>query len=218
MSSIAFSQALRERTQGSHSSSEGADFIVDLCKGAGSKEDYAALVAQHYFIYEALESVASQLADDPIAGDFIDDRLTRLPSIEADLSYLLGPSWREQITPLPTTQRYVQRIRAAAASGGFFVAHHYTRYLGDLSGGLIIGKLMCREYGFEGEGVSFYRFDQIDNPKAFKESYRQALDSADWTDEEQELIIDEVLLAYQLNTDLFRDLSDAKSRGLVLSV
>ena len=213
MTVIPFSQALRERTRGGHSASEGANFMDDLMKGKGTRDDYIALVAQHYFIYEALEAAAAVMVDDAVASQFISPQLTRLPALEADLLFLLGPDWRAAIAPLPTTERYVARIHEIAAEGwsGGFVAHHYTRYLGDLSGGQIIRTLMQRQFGFETNGVGFYLFDQIAKPKEFKETYREQLDAVDWTPEEQERVIDEVLLAYSFNTDLFTDLAAAKA-------
>ena len=213
MSVIPFSQALRERTRGGHSASEGANFMDDLMKGNGTRDDYIALVAQHYFIYEALEAAAQTMLDDEVASAFISPQLTRLPALEADLLFLLGDDWRSSIAPLPTTQRYVARIHEVAAEGwsGGFVAHHYTRYLGDLSGGQIIRTLMQRQFGFDTNGVGFYLFDQIAKPKEFKETYRDQLDAVAWTPEEQERVIDEVLLAYTFNTDLFTDLAAAKA-------
>ena len=68
MSVIPFSQALRERTWSGHSDSEGAGFMTDLMKGEGTREDYIALVAQHYFIYEAIEAAAEQFAADATAA------------------------------------------------------------------------------------------------------------------------------------------------------
>ena len=213
MSVIPFSQALRERTRGGHSASEGANFMDDLMKGKGSRDDYIALVAQHFFIYEALEAAAATMTDDAVAAAFISPQLTRLPALEADLAFLLGPDWRASIAPLPTTERYVARINEIAAEGwsGGFVAHHYTRYLGDLSGGQIIRTLMQRQFGFETNGVGFYLFDQIAKPKEFKDTYREQLDAVDWSAEERERAIDEVLLAYTFNTDLFSDLARAKA-------
>jgi heme oxygenase len=208
---IPFSQALRERTWTSHASSEGADFMSDLMSGKGTRDDYIALVAQHYFIYEALEQAAARMADDEVAARFITPGLTRLPAIEADLAFLLGDDWRAQIEPLPTTRRYVDRIHAVSDWPGGFIAHHYTRYLGDLSGGQVIRTLMQRQFGFETNGVGFYLFDQIANPKAFKETYRVQLDSVDWSIEERERVIDEVLTAYRFNTELFVDLATAKA-------
>ena len=215
MSVIPFSQALRERTRGGHSQSEGANFMDDLMKGNGSREDYIALVAQHYFIYEAIEAAAEKLAGNAEAAAFITSKLTRLPAIEEDLRFLIGEDWREQIVPLPTTARYVARINEVAATwNGGFIAHHYTRYLGDLSGGQIIRTLMQRQFGFETNGVGFYLFGDIAKPKEFKETYRAQLDATGWDDAERDRVIDEVLVAYRFNTELFVDLANAKASAV----
>lgn len=208
-----FSTALRERSRAAHSGSEHAGFMADLMRGKGTREDYVALVAQHWFIYDALEAAASAFAADAVAAPFITSKLTRLPALEADLAYLIGPDWRSRITPVPTTERYVERIREIQATGwaGGFVAHHYTRYLGDLSGGQFIGKLMSRQFELGTNGIGFYVFDEIADPAAFKDVYREQLDAAPWDPAESERVIDEVLYAYQLNTDLFVDLADAKA-------
>jgi heme oxygenase len=213
LSVIPFSQALRERTRSGHGASEGADFMSDLMTGKGTRDDYVALVAQHYFIYAALEAAAARFAGDPVASRFITPQLTRLPAIEADLEFLIGTDWRDAITPLPTTKAYVARIEQVAADGwaGGFVAHHYTLYLGDLSGGQAIRTLMQRQFGFETNGVGFYFFDQIAKPREFKDTYREQLDAAGWDAEESERVIDEVMRAYGFNTDLFVDLARAKA-------
>jgi len=122
-----------------------------------------------------------------------------------------GADWREKIAPLPATQRYVDRIEEVGATwAGGFVAHHYTRYLGDLSGGIFIGRVMQRRFGFETNGVGFYLFDDIADPNAFKDVYREQLDAAPWDAAERERVIDEVLLAYRFNTELFEDLDRAR--------
>ena len=209
---IPFSQALRERTRSGHSQSEGATFMTDLMEGRGSRDDYVALVAQHYFIYEALEAAAEAQKDDAVSAAFITPQLIRLPALEDDLQFLLGDGWRGQISPLPTTSRYVERINEVAATwSGGFIAHHYTRYLGDLSGGQIIRTLMQRQFGFETNGVGFYLFDQIAKPKEFKETYRDQLDAVAWDAAERERVIDEVMIAYRFNTELFVDLAHAKA-------
>lgn len=207
-----FSTTLRERSHSAHSGSEHAGFMADLMRGEGTRDDYVALVAQHWFIYEALEAAAESMKNDPVASLFISDKLTRLPALESDLEFLLGADWRERIVPLPTTERYVARINeVGTAWPGGFVAHHYTRYLGDLSGGQFIGKIMARQFGFETNGIGFYVFNDIADPRAFKDVYREQLDAAPWDAEEQERVIDEVLAAYQLNTDLFVDLAADKA-------
>lgn len=209
---LPFSAALRERSSSAHSSSEHSGFMSDLLDGSGTRDDYIALVTQHWFIYEALESATERMRTDPVASVFISDKLTRLPALEADLAFLVGPDWRDRIAPLPTTQAYVSRIRRVAATWpGGFVAHHYTRYLGDLSGGMFIGRLMQRRFGFDTNGIGFYLFHDIADPKAFKCVYREQLDAAPWDDAEKERVIDEVLVAYRFNTELFEDLARAKA-------
>ena len=209
---ISFSAALRERSRAAHSTSEHAGFMTDLMNGTGTRDDYIALVVQHWFIYAALEEATERMRVDPVASVFLSNKLTRLPALEADLDFLLGADWRGTVTPLPTTERYVARIRRVAATWpGGFIAHHYTRYLGDLSGGQFIGRLMQRRFGFDTNGIGFYLFGDIADPEAFKNVYREQLDAAPWDEAEKGRVIDEVLVAYRFNTELFADLAQAKS-------
>lgn len=213
---VPFSTLLRQRSSGAHSASEGEGFMSGLLKGEGTRDDYISLVAQHYFIYRALEAAADRMSSDPVAAPFISERLTRLPALEADLEFLIGPDWADSIRPLPTTERYVARIEEVGATWpGGFIAHHYTRYLGDLSGGIFIGRVMQRRFGFETNGVGFYVFDDIADPRAFKDVYREQLDAVPWDDEVRERVVDEVLRAYQFNTDLFQDLERARTEASV---
>lgn len=206
---VLFSEMLRERTRAIHSQTEGSTFIAELIEGRRSKEDYTALLGQLSFVYRALESVAVQLEDDPVASAFVTSKLTRLPAIEADLDYLAGPGWQRELAPLPATRRYVQRIHETAAWPGGFVAHHYTRYLGDLSGGQVIRTVLQRQHGFDSNGVGFYIFSEIAKPKLFRDTYREQLDAAPWDEAEKERVIAEATRAFELNGALFDDLAEA---------
>lgn len=209
---IPFSQALRERTRAVHEESEGSGFIQDLMSGRGSREDYTAMLAQHYFIYGALEEAAEWVSADPIVASFLSPALTRLPAIEADLEFLLGDGWLDRISPLPATFRYTARIREVGRDWpAGYVAHHYTRYLGDLSGGQVIRTLLQRQYGFETNGVGFYLFADIAKPKLFKDTYRARLDAVAWPEDERERVIAETGRAFRFNTELFDDLAAAKA-------
>lgn len=211
MAARSFSHSLRSRTWAEHGDSEGAGFMRDLMTGAGTRSDYVALVAQHYFVYDALERDIDRVAADPVAGAFLTDRLTRMSALIADLEFLIGGDWKRQIAPLPTTVEYAARIREVASGWpGGYLAHHYTRYLGDLSGGQAIRRRMRKLFGFDTDGVRFYVFDDISDPSAFKDEYRARLDAAPWDEQEQERVIDEVIRAYRFNTDLFHDLESAK--------
>ncbi|GAB3399094.1 biliverdin-producing heme oxygenase [Schumannella luteola] len=205
---ILFSDAIRDRTRAVHRETEGSAFIAELVEGKRTRDDYVALVGQQYFVYQALEHVAEGLRGDPVAASFVDSKLTRLPAIEADLDFL-APGWRETLVPLAATQRYVLRIHEMAQWAGGFVAHHYTRYLGDLSGGQAIRTLLQRQFGFDTNGVGFYIFTEIAKPKLFKDTYRAQLDAAPWDEAEKDRVIAEVERAFRHNAEMFVDLERA---------
>src|SRR5690606_36152967 len=98
-----------------------------------------------------------------------------------DLEHLVGANWRDEISALPATERYVAQIEGLDPEwGGGFIAHHYTRYLGDLSGGQHIYKVMQRRFGLGDDGIAFYLFAEIADPAEFKNEYRAALDGFSW--------------------------------------
>jgi heme oxygenase (biliverdin-producing, ferredoxin) len=203
-----FSQQLREATDGAHQDAERSTFVDDLVGERLPLADYARFVAQLHAVYTTLESEASAAAADPVVAPFLSPELLRVPSLTADLEYLVGPDWSSQIETLPATDAYCERIRASATWNGGIVAHHYVRYLGDLSGGQFLGRVVARVYDLpDGLGTSLYRFDDIASPKAFKEAYRAHLDDAPWTMDERARIVDEANAAFSCNTAIFTALT-----------
>ena len=71
---------------------------------------------------------------------------------------------------MPATAAYADRIREIAAEGWLpgIIAHHYTRYLGDLSGGQMIAKRVKKQFGFERAGIAFYDFTELGDLGEFK--------------------------------------------------
>ncbi|MBB3675128.1 heme oxygenase (biliverdin-producing) [Modestobacter versicolor] len=209
-----FAARLRTATQADHTAAEGSAFVDDLLSGRLPRTAYAALLAQTHLVYDVLEQAVAAQARVPEVQPFLHPGLVRLPSLAADLEHLLGPAWREALVPLPATQRYVDRLREVAFdSPARLVAHHYLRYLGDLSGGQVIRRLVGRAYGLELDGVRFHVFDALGKAKPFKDAYRAALDAAPWTPEEQDQLIAEVAVGYRLNAELFRDLGARHAVG-----
>ncbi|GAB2557767.1 biliverdin-producing heme oxygenase [Leucobacter ruminantium] len=212
-----FSRVLREGSWSDHSDSEGATFMEDIMRGRGSLADYVDLVAQHYFMYEALEEAAAKVADDPAFTGFHSEALVRLPALEADLAHLIGPDWRERISAVPATEAYAARMREVGDEGWVagVVAHHYTRYLGDLSGGQFIAKRVARQHELQHEGIAFYDFSELGSLTEFKDGYRAELDrlGASLSAEEQARMLDEVRAAYAFNTAVFVDLGRAKANA-----
>jgi heme oxygenase (biliverdin-producing, ferredoxin) len=203
-----FAERIRTETQQAHSDTESSAFVAELLAGNLTPDGHAALIAQSWFIYDSLERIGRTYRGDPIVGPFLMDELLRTPALEADLDYLLRDDRRATITPLPATAVYVERLeQVAATSPEAFLAHHYLRYLGDLSGGQIIRRKLARAYGYDRDGLRFYIFDEIPKPKPFKDAYRAKLDAAPLDAEQQQTTIDEANLVFRLNGALFADLA-----------
>ncbi|MGI5151587.1 heme oxygenase (biliverdin-producing) [Plantactinospora sp. CA-294935] len=203
---VGLAMKLRELTRADHAAAQSTGYFDALLAGRLDPAGYAALAEQLYFVYEALEEAAERMRDDPLAGPFVSDELHRLPSLAADLAHLLGPDWKDRISPNGTTTEYRERLREVAFTWpAGFVAHHYTRYLGDLSGGQIMRRVLRRAYGLGEAGTSFYAFPDLE-PRAFKQHYRQLLDEAPWDAVEQNRFLDEVSRAYRLNTAMVDEL------------
>ncbi|GAA0535172.1 biliverdin-producing heme oxygenase [Paractinoplanes ferrugineus] len=200
------SARLRRDTWIAHGAAHSSRFLDALATGLLPWEAYADLAAQHWFLYESLELAARTMIDDPVARTFVFPELDRLPALEADLRFLYGPRWSSRIAALPATTTYCTRVRYAANSHPIgFVAHHYTRYLGDLSGGRQLGRAIARAYGFAGDGLRFFVFADLD-PEAFETYYRQLLDTVPWSPDEQDEFITEVLEACRLTIAMHDDL------------
>jgi heme oxygenase len=208
---VAFSETIKDASWNAHEHAEHSRFLQDLLAGRLDRSRYADLVAQHYFAYRVLEEASVVMATDPIGERFALPELHRLPALEADLADLLGAEWADAITPNAATVAYCDRLRDVCFDWpGGFVGHHYVRYMGDLSGGQVIRRIVERTYDLpDHEGTRFYVFDEIGDLKAFKERYRELLDTTAWSAAEQDRIVEEILLAYRLNTDVIDALGAA---------
>ncbi|MFF5205980.1 heme oxygenase (biliverdin-producing) [Streptosporangium sp. NPDC000396] len=207
MSESPFSEVLRNATWGEHATAEDDSYLKALMAGRLSPEAYGEMVAQHYFAYLALDGAAKTLADDPIAGPFVFPELYREEALVRDLETIYGADWRSRIEPSKPTRTLVARIEQAATWPGGYIAHHYTRYMGDLSGGQFIRMELQKIYGYQpGGGVDFYLFDKVGSLPRFKQEYRARLDALPLDEAGKQRVIRETKLAYMLNTEVLADL------------
>ncbi|MFJ8331011.1 heme oxygenase (biliverdin-producing) [Streptomyces sp. NPDC094437] len=206
-----FSTVIRTASHQQHMEAETSTFMSDLLGGRLGVDAYARYTEQLWFVYEALEAGAERLASDPVAGPFIRPELFRRGALERDLAHLRGAGWQDAVSALPATRAYAERVRECAERWpAGYIAHHYTRYLGDLSGGQIIRDKAEKTWGFakKGDGVRFYVFEGIDNPAAFKRGYRELLDGVLADDLEKQRIVAECKRAFSLNTGVFAALGE----------
>ncbi|HEY5835893.1 heme oxygenase (biliverdin-producing) [Streptomyces sp.] len=206
-----FSTVIRAASQAQHTEAENSAFMGDLLSGRLGVEAYGRYTEQLWFVYRALEEGADALAGDPVAGPFLRPELTRVAALERDLRHLRGEHWRDRAAALPATARYAARVTEVAHRWpAGYVAHHYTRYLGDLSGGQVIRGIAEKTWGFprKGDGVRFYVFEDIENPAAFKREYRELLDALAVDELEKQRVVEECRRAFALNTGVFGALGE----------
>ena len=162
-----FALQLKTETKKSHTAAENTKFIGSFLRGVVSEESYKQLVANFYFIYRAMEEEVDKLSEHPIVGKVHSKLLNRTEPLSRDLRYYYGPNWRALIAPSEACQRYVNRIREVAEDDPeLLVGHHYTRYMGDLSGGQILKGIAEKAMDLKGgEGLYFYEFEGISDKK-----------------------------------------------------
>lgn len=206
----ALSVRVRTMTAEDHQSAETVSFITQLMSGKRSVRDYALLVSQYFYIYNALDDAADQLratTEVPGVAELLDPRLDRRAAIRADLDALLPAAGlsREPVE-LSSTAEYAQRLREVANDPARLTAHHYLRYLGDLSGGLAIARLVQRHYEVSDDQLNMYTFASIEKPKLYKDAYRDQLDALGLTPAQQDEFIAEANRGFTYNKAVFEEL------------
>ncbi|GEP36034.1 putative heme oxygenase [Nocardioides szechwanensis] len=198
------SAAMREGSKLEHQDAEDSLFMSELLGGRVNETGYADYLLRLRGIYEAMEETVRRHAGDPVVAAVHDEALERLGAIDTDLAHW-APG-RTTTVDSPATAAYRDRLHDAGEWGGLLVAHHYTRYLGDLSGGQAIGRILDRTFGLDGAGIAFYDFPAIPKPKPYKDAYRARLDGLGLSTGEVQRVVDEVKVAFRLNQALFTEL------------
>ncbi|KAF4687234.1 Heme oxygenase 2 [Perkinsus olseni] len=125
---------------------------------------------------------------------------------ERDLNELVGVEEAEKLIecPLrPAVRAYCDRLSSIPPT--MLLAHCYTRYLGDLSGGQILRKAAKRHLGSDCP-TRFYEFEEIGNCQAMKDRYKSAIDSCGIAADVADALVEESLCAYALNVQLFEEM------------
>jgi heme oxygenase (biliverdin-producing, ferredoxin) len=204
---VSLSTAMREGSQAEHRAAEDSPFLAELLGGRVDEAGYTAYLRRLRVVYAALEDAGRDHRGDPMVDAVHDADLERLDALDADLDHWAPGA--EHDVDSPAAAAYADRIRAAADEwGGLYVAHHYTRYLGDLSGGQAIGRILDRDFALDGAGTAFYAFPAVPKPKPYKDAYRARLDALGATPGETDRIVAEVQSAFRLNRAVFAELAE----------
>ncbi|HGY5555758.1 MAG TPA: heme oxygenase (biliverdin-producing) [Prochlorococcus sp.] len=207
---VALASQLREGTKAAHTMAENTGFVSCFLKGVVDKSSYRILVADLYFVYSALEEEIAKLHEQghPVVAPMGFPELNRRDALEQDLIFYFGRDWANLAKQTPAAEDYVSRIhQVGQESPELLVAHHYTRYIGDLSGGQILKVIAQKAMKLEGnDGLCFYNFDEIDDAKAFKSHYSATLDALPIDQPTADRIVEESNKAFYYNMAMFKEL------------
>lgn len=194
-------EALRERTRDLHTRAERSGIVADILHGRATCEGYARLLRGLLPVYQTLEGHLARHGATSRIGPVVRPELCRADAIAADLRHFAESD--VGVEQSRATDRYVNAITAASeGDGSRLIAHAYARYLGDLSGGQILSRLLSRSLDLPVAALSFYAFPAISDIAAFKTDYRSAIDRAGDESADFDAVVEEGALAFELNIDL----------------
>jgi heme oxygenase len=195
--------ALYTRTKTLHLQAEKSGIIADILHGSASRGGYVLLLRNLLPAYREIERGLDRHRNSHGLALLANHRLDRAPAIESDLAALCGADWGRRIPLLAAGEAYAHRIaQAAEGDGARLIAHAYTRYLGDLNGGLILSRLLEKTLGLRPAELSLYDFSGFANAATLKHEYREALDQAGAMVADPASVIEEGALAFSLNIAL----------------
>lgn len=167
---------LRQETRTHHRAAEHAGIMPALLRGEIDASHYARLLHDLLAVYDSLELALRAHARHAVVGHVVFPALFRHDALVADLATLDHPPGAgSPVTP--AAQALVERIRHLARDDpARLVAHAYVRYLGDLSGGQVLQRVVAGSTALgPGVGTRFYDFGSLEQARAHAQRFRAGL-------------------------------------------
>ena len=194
---------MRNRVAGLHRRAERTGIVAALLKGNMTQSGYSLYLRNLLPAYQAMERALLRHRDRAAIAPFAQPALYRAEAIQADLDAIAPPGWLAALPLVPAAERYAARIAwARDARADLLLAHAYTRYLGDLSGGQIMRTRLQRLFGADFRATAFADFPAIADVAAFKDGFRTALDEAGQAIRHPDRVVKEAAIAFEMNIQL----------------
>lgn len=211
-------ELLRDATWMLHREVERSTLMRRLLGGRFERALYVELLRNLHAIYATLEPLLLQHARDPWLAAVHDPMLFRTASLRDDLCVLAGQgadaaAWEGL---QPATQRYVACLQMLGGTRpSLLAAHAYVRYLGDLSGGQALARVVARALSLTPPaGVRFYDFGTAAQTEARAAAFRLGLAAMPVDEAGARELVAEARRAFELHVALFEDLVSPDDRAL----
>ncbi|MBC7699819.1 biliverdin-producing heme oxygenase [Aquabacterium sp.] len=202
------SERLRSETRTLHATAESTPIMRSLLRCEIDETRYVALLSNLLMIYSALEPALDRNAAHPVLSRIAHPAIRRAAALRADLSALKGGDWRESDAIVSATVAYAKRIEAIdLACPQLLLAHAYVRYLGDLSGGQVLKRVVSSNPMLKTPvPVAFYDFGDATTTASLAKTFRTGLASVVLSPLDEDAVVAEAKLAFELHITLFNEL------------
>lgn len=205
-------EALRHGTRALHTEVERSEFMRVLLRGQMERTAYVLLLRSLHALYDSLEAALVSCRSHALLAPLHEPRLFRTSALARDLDALHGPGWSGALGIQPACQTYLIRLQTLARTAPeLLVAHAYVRYLGDLSGGQQLRRIVARSLGLPAgpAGVAFYDFGDASQTAALTASFRERLARIPASAHDMAAIVAEAQDAFGRHGQLFEQLAAA---------
>lgn len=209
--STGLAERLKSETRTLHTEAERSVFMGVLLRGKMARTAYCALLRNLHAIYAAMEPALARHAAHPAIAPVFAAPLARTRSLAADLDALHGPGWGAALAVQPSVTQYVLRLQQIDADEPeLLLAHAYVRYLGDLSGGQMLSRIVAQSMGLAaGQGTAFYDFGDASETTQLTRAFRDGLQAIAVGEVGVDAIVAEARSAFRRHQTLFEELATA---------
>ncbi len=207
--SASLAERLRNETRDLHTEVERSILMRALLSGELSLAAYCMLLRNLHAIYLALEAALVRHAADAALAAVCIPALFRSAALARDLTDLYGATWARTVVLQDATRLYVARLRQLQETDpALLVAHAYVRYLGDLSGGQLLKRIVVKNLQMPtGSGTAFYDFGDADATQVLIHEFRAGLEDIPAHEARIDAIVAEAKRAFELHRTLFQQLA-----------
>jgi heme oxygenase (biliverdin-producing, ferredoxin) len=206
---LSLAERLKSETRALHLQAERTPFMAALLRGSLECMSYCMLLRNLHQIYASLEPALAAHADHPALAPVVLPGLPRTARLVDDLDALHGPGWNSTLALLPSAAAYARRLQhLAERRPELLLAHAYVRYLGDLSGGQVLRRLVPVRPGLPpGAGHSFYEFGGPAHAAHLAQLFRGGLGRVALDANAEDAVVAEACQAFRDHRHLFDELS-----------
>jgi heme oxygenase len=213
---VPLSLKLRQGTRQEHRAVEALSFIRSFLRGVVDRSSYLRMLVDLHHVYTNLEELLGSLDSGAALLSLYPPTLWRAEALAHDVAYYRADPALSRSAPSRSALHYGEYLqRLGREQPLLLLAHAYTRYLGDLSGGQILRRIAARALGVSGpQGLAFYDFPAIPDLAAFKQQFRDRLDALALGPEAQSRLVSEARHAFALSGAIYGELTGNSWSGL----